>query len=117
MNSQLRMILVAGLLFVLLILMKAIKDKKLDLQYTLIWLGLLMALLVLVIFPHILSLISYWFGIAVPVNALFFLGFCFSVILIYRLTTVISKMSAQITRLSQEVALLKKNQEDQDKQD
>ena len=108
MNTQLRLFLMAGLVLVMLIFMKAIKDKRLELQYTITWLALLLAGLILVIFPRLLSLISRWVGIAVPVNTLFFLGFCFSVVLIYRLTLVVSKQSNQITKLTQEIAILKK---------
>ena len=49
-------------------------------------------------------------GIASPMNMLFFLGFCFSLTIIFSLTISASKMSIQIKDLTQEIALYKKEQ-------
>ena len=117
MNTTLRFVLIAGFFVVMFIFAKGISDKKLELQYTLTWLGLMVASLILTLFPNLLSRISSLIGIAVPVNTLFFLGFCFSLILIYRLTIVVSKQSTQITRLTQEIALLKKEKKDSENKD
>lgn len=43
-------------------------------------------------------------------NMLFFLGFCFSLTIIFSLTISASKMSIQIKDLTQEIALYKKEQ-------
>lgn len=107
MNFHLRLVLSIGLLLVLVYLIRQVKNKKLLLQYTLSWMFLLLALWLLVLFPDLLVIFSKLLGIAVPMNTLFFLGFCFALVIIYRLTVAVSKMSEEITKLTQEVALLK----------
>jgi len=47
-------------------------------------------------------------GIASPINMLFFLGFCFSLIIIFVLTVAVSRMSVRIKTLAQEIALYEK---------
>lgn len=48
------------------------------------------------------------FGIADPVNMLFFLGFCFSLMIIFVLTVAVSRMSIRIKQMAQEIALHEK---------
>lgn len=112
MNLHLTIFLLVVLSLVLIILIKQIKDKKLALQYSLTWMSLIVVLYILVLFPGLLNWISEIVGIAVPVNTLFFFGFLFSLLILYQLTQVISKMSKQIQTLTQEIALLKKEKEE-----
>ena len=66
----------------------------------------------MILFPGILNVISGIIGIAVPVNTIFFLGFLFALLIIFNLTSAVSKMSVEITRLTQELAILKKKTEE-----
>jgi len=45
-------------------------------------------------------------SIADPVNMLFFIGFCFSLAIIFTLTMAVSRMSKRIKDLAQAIALL-----------
>lgn len=60
-------------------------------------------------FPPLVNWLSYELGIASPVNMLFFLGFCFSLVIIFVLTVAVSRMSIRIKQLAQEIALYEKN--------
>ena len=108
MGAHLKIFLLVCLLIVLVYMVNQIKDKKLVLQYTLSWMFLIFGLAVVILFPGILNVISKVIGIAVPVNTVFFLGFLFALVIIFNLTSAVSKMSVEITRLTQELALLKK---------
>ena len=108
MGAHLKIFLLVCLLIVLVYMVNQIKDKKLVLQYTLSWMFLIFGLAVVILFPGILNIISRLIGIAVPVNTVFFLGFLFALVIIFNLTSAVSKMSVEITRLTQELALLKK---------
>lgn len=108
MGAHLKIFLLVCLLIVLVYMVNQIKDKKLVLQYTLSWMFLIFGLAVVILFPGILNIISRMIGIAVPVNTVFFLGFLFALVIIFNLTSAVSKMSVEITRLTQELALLKK---------
>jgi len=105
---RLRVLLIVLFSFVLIWLIRQVKSKKLDLRYTLSWLLLDFVLLLLSVFPGLLNALSRLLGIYSPVNMIFFLGFCFSLILIYTLTVAVSRQTEEIKRLTQAIALLKK---------
>lgn len=116
MGAHLKIFLLVCLLLVFVFVMNEIKKKKLVLQYTLSWLFLIVGLAVVILIPEVLNIISSLIGIAVPVNTIFFLGFLFALIIIFNLTSAVSKMSVEITRLTQELALLKKKAEEDEKE-
>jgi hypothetical protein len=62
------------------------------------------------IFPGLLNWLSSAMGIELPINMIFFLGFIFTLLIIYRLTEAISKMSREITELTQKVAMMEKEE-------
>lgn len=108
MGPHLKIFLLICLLAVFVFVVNQIKNRKLVLQYTLSWLFLIFGLAIVILVPEILNIISRLIGIAVPVNTIFFLGFLFALVIIYNLTRAVSKMSVEITRLTQELAMLKK---------
>ena len=48
-------------------------------------------------------------GIELPVNMMFFFGFCFTLLLVFTLTVKVSKQAEQLKRLTQTIALLEEN--------
>lgn len=112
MGKRLQLLLVILVLITLILVLRRVRTKKLLLQYTLSWMSLLFVLLIVSLFPDILEVFSHMFGIATPVNMVFFLGFCFALIIIFGLTQAVSKMSQQIKDLTQKVALMEKDEKD-----
>lgn len=99
-------IIILGIAYII----NMVRKKALELRYSLTWLGVGICVLILTLFPQIMNKISAIMGIASPMNMLFFLGFCFSLTIIFSLTISASKMSIQIKNLTQEIALYKKEQ-------
>ena len=66
------------------------------------------------LFPSIISHLAQIMGIDTPINMLFFLGFCFSLAIIFVLTIAISRMSIRIKELTQELALFEKREKDKE---
>jgi hypothetical protein len=91
---------------VLISLINAVKKNKLDIKYSLVWIFLVVALIILTCFKNLLEILSDVLGIASPVNMLFLCGFCFSLLIIYTLTVALSKLSYRVRKLAQEIALL-----------
>jgi Uncharacterized conserved protein len=114
MSLQLRIILIIMLIITTVVMIGQIKKRNLELQYTLSWLLLLFIILLVAIFPGILNWISGLFGIELPINMIFFLGFVFTLLIVYRLTEAASKMSREITELTQKIALLDKKNKNKD---
>ena len=74
---------------------------------------------ILVCFPQLIDWIAKTLGIASPVNMLFFLGFCFALMIIFVLTVAVSRASIRIKQLAQELALYEKRyaEEKEEKKD
>ena len=115
MTIQLRIILIILVFMSFLLFFHRIKGQKLALQYSLSWLILLSVLLVVTIFPEVLEIASRTAGIELPINMVFFLGFVFILMIIYNLTSAISRMSNEIKELTQRLALLEKKLHDDEK--
>lgn len=107
-GMRIQVIIAVFLLFVLLILVRGILKKKLDIRYTLSWIVLVLILLFVDVFPQLLNWAANLMGIQVPLNMVFFLAIIFIGIIILSHTMVISKMTDTNKILIQEIALLKK---------
>lgn len=99
-------IIIGGCLIIgLAAIINMVRRRRLELKYALSWLIAIVFVLVLDCFPSLLTRISRILGIWAPVNMIFFLGFCFSLLIIFTLTVTLSRMSERIRKLSQAVAL------------
>ena len=105
MELKIQIIVSIVIIVALCVIVNMIRKKALELKYALIWLGVGASILMLNIFPNIMEWLTKLMGIQLPVNMLFFLGFCFSLIILFSLTVVVSRMSIRIKELSQEIAL------------
>lgn len=112
MNIRLQIIVAFIILFALVIIINMIRKRALELRYALAWLIVGGGVLVLDIFPGIMEKMASILGIYSPVNMLFFLGFCFSLVIIFVLTVAVSRMSIRIKELTQELALHEKESRD-----
>lgn len=105
MTVKIQIIIGACLIIGLAAIINMIRRRRLELKYALSWLIAIVFVLVLDCFPSLLTRISRVLGIWAPVNMIFFLGFCFSLLIIFTLTVTLSRMSERIRKLSQAVAL------------
>ena len=105
MTIRLQLLIIVGVLLGLFIFINLVRKEKLELKYVLTWLGVLLGILVVGIFPKIIKSIASVLGIVTPINALFFLGFLFVTCLLFFLTVAISRSSIRTKELTQMVAL------------
>jgi hypothetical protein len=106
-------ILILGFIYVI----HSIRKKKIDIRHSLIWILVIVLLAVLDIWPGLLDGLAHLLGFELPVNMLFFLGFAIAVVIIFGLTTRVSRQSEQIKSLAQEIALLRKDLEEAKKEE
>jgi len=106
MNIQLQLTIVLIVIIAMVILVLMVRKKSLELRYTLVWFVMGVGVLILGIFPGLMFRLSELMGIADPVNMLFFIGFCFSLAIIFTLTMAMSRASKKIKDLAQAIALL-----------
>jgi len=111
MQFRIQILVAIGLLILLVYIIKMIRKRDLEVRYALSWMGVIVILLIFTIFPQLMGMLSRLFGIAVPANWLFILGFCFFILLVLALTIALSKLSTKNKILIQEIALLKRRVE------
>lgn len=111
MAFKLQIVIAIVLIMGLFAILNMIRKKSLELKYALSWIGVIFMLLVLVVFPGVMISLSRLLGIWSPVNMIFFLGFIFSLIIIFTLTVALSRTSERVRRLAQIIALNEEKQE------
>lgn len=109
MTLRLRIALIVMLLFVAYKILHFIHKKIIDFKYALVWLFVDACVIVLTIFPFLLVKLSNLTGIANPTNMLFFFGFCLALVIIFSLSLSVSKLLDKVRKLSQEIAILRKD--------
>ena len=75
MQMSLRVGIIAACLLLAVFVLRLVLKDKLQLKYSLLWLGLVLALLVCALFPKPLYVISSFFGFATLSNFIFVVGF------------------------------------------
>ena len=112
MSVRLRITLIICLIIVAVYIIRMVRHKRIDFKYSLAWLFIELCVLVLLIWPVLLEKLSDSLGIASPMNMLFFFGFTLSVVIIFGLSISVSKLSDRVRKLSQEIAIIRKDMYD-----
>lgn len=106
MTTLFRVILLVGVFCYLLLIIWLMKKGRLSLKYTLIWFLSGIVMLICTIFPQLVGKITRLIGIYSEVNAVFFIGVCFLLLIILFLTSVASGLSERVRTLTQTQAML-----------
>lgn len=105
MNLRTQIIIGMVTFIIIGIIVNMVRKKQLELKYALSWMVMGLGVLILDCFPVCLRFIANIIDIAEPINMLFFMGFCFTLIILFILTITISRLSIQIKRLAQYMSL------------
>jgi hypothetical protein len=112
MTLRLQIMVIIFIVLAVLYIVNQLRKKKLDYRFGLGWLLIIFCILVLTVSPKLLSMLAGFLGITLPINMLFFFGFCFIVILVFSMSMMISSLSDRVKKLSQEIAILRKDMYD-----
>ena len=105
---NLRILLTIALVIYFGLILLFLKNKAIELKYTLLWLlaGIVMALLVA--FPNTLPWFLKAIGITGNMNGLFIICIAFLMMLCMALTSIVSKQAGKIRSLTQSIAIVEK---------
>lgn len=106
--QKLQFILIFAIIIYFAIILKLLKDKALELKYTLLWLFAGFIMFIMVVFPELLSTIVHLFGIQDNMNGLYILILAFVLMILMALTSIVSRQSNKTKTLIQEIAILEK---------
>lgn len=104
-NLQIEMIIAAIILFIVITI--CIKKNSISIKSSVAWLLLPIAFIIIAIFPQPLSDFATWLGFETFSNFLFVIIIALLIIINFFLTINISKQQTKITKLIQELSLLK----------
>lgn len=106
--STLRVTLIIAVICYFVIILYFLKQRALNLKYTLLWLLSGVVLGILVIYPELLSYTIRILGIEDNMNGLFSISIAFMLMIMMALTSIASRQNAKIRQLVQEIAILDK---------
>ena len=106
--GTLRVVLIAAVIVYFVMILIFLKNKTLELRYTLLWMFAGIILAVLVIWPELLSRLVRLAGIQSNMNGLFIMAIAFIVMIMMSLTSIVSRPTNKIRHLIQEIAILEK---------
>lgn len=107
MNSRLQIIMITASLLFLFYIITMLRNKKIELKYSLAWLLAGTSLLITAVFPGVLKFLSGLLNIIEPVNTLFLFIIFFMLLIIFTLTIAISRNANRVKTLTQEIGILK----------
>lgn len=105
-----------SLLFLIMILALVRKNKLLE-KYSLLWILFGIMLLVMSATPLFIEKIAAMLDIKYAPSVLFLFGLVYLILYNLHITTIVSKQSEKITRLNQEVGILKEQIKSEEKKD
>ncbi|MCI9385714.1 MAG: DUF2304 domain-containing protein [Lachnospiraceae bacterium] len=111
----LRTTLIIGMFCYFILLLVFLKKKALLLKYALLWIVAGVFLVLMVIFPDLLTWIKEIFGMVSNMNALFVMVLGFVVMILMALTSIASRQAVRIRTLVQTNAILEKRVRDLEK--
>jgi hypothetical protein len=98
--------IVIGALVLLVIVVELVRQRRLEEQYSLLWLGAATALVVLAISRDLWDKLAIVVGIAYPPTALFIVLFVAMIMILLHFSTAISKLTRQNRQAAQAIGLL-----------
>jgi hypothetical protein len=116
-SSRVNVFAILGSVILLLIILEMVRRKYLRERYALIWIVTGSLFLFLAVREEFLRRISHILGFSLPVNALFFFGILFLILIVLGLSVVASRLADKNRVLAQEIVLLKKRVGDLEKSD
>lgn len=115
--ATLRLTLIIAMACYFIVILYFLKQKALNLKYTLLWLAAGLVMGILVVVPELLEKIIHIFGIQENMNGLFIFAIGFMIMILLSLTSIASRQNRKIRTLTQEMAILEKRVRDLEKAD
>lgn len=114
--QRLQFVLIIAIIVYFIIILYFLKKRALELKYTLIWIVAGVVMLVLVVFPQLMTWIIRMLGIQSSMNGLYLVLIAFIIMILMTLTSIVSRLAYKSKSLIQEIALIEKRVRDLEKE-
>lgn len=105
---KLRISLIIIMIVYFILILAFLKRKAISLKYTLLWIAAGVFMGILVIWPQLLLQLRSLVGIESNMNGLFVMAIGFIIMILMSITSIVSRQSEKIKKLTQVNALLEK---------
>lgn len=116
MSIYIRVLLLIGAVLMLAFMLKKIRQSKLKIEYIIFWLAFSTLLVFMGIFPQVVSWISKSLGFQAPINLVFLLIIFVLIIKLFFNTLQISALENKVDSLTQQIAIERKIDRDQEEE-
>lgn len=106
MNIKTQIVVAVIIIIAMIYLGAMVRKNKIEIRYALPWGFMGCVILILDFFPGIIEEIAKLSGVGIPINFIFFLGFCFLLALTFTLSVLVSDLSQKTKALSQKIGIL-----------
>ena len=106
MSPILRILLIAGALLTALYLVHLIRKKRLQIDYAIFWMLFSMLLLLIAVFPQIITWLAGSLGFISPANLVFLMIIFLLVLLVFSISLKISKLDQQVASITQNLSIM-----------
>lgn len=107
MSESLRIVLIVITVIYLILLIKTIRKKKLQISFSSFWIVSAIALIIALAIPNLIEWVSSCLGFDLPSNMVFFITIFMAFYLIFKLTIKLSQEYKKSVTLTQEISILK----------
>ena len=109
MSTRLQVILLIVLILAIGFIVSEISKKKIDFKFGIVWIVISLVLILFTIWNGLLIWLTHLVGIATPINFLYLLAILLLDWIVYSMSKTIALLQEKIKRLSQELAILRKD--------
>lgn len=104
--DRITLLIVVGAVALLVVVVELVRQRKLEEQYSLLWLATTASLVALALSRSVWDWVLPPLGIAYPPTALFVAGFIAMIMILLHFSTVVSKLTRQNRQAAQELGFL-----------
>ena len=112
MSLQLKVFLIIISLFLFISTLNLVRKQKISFKYSLLWIISSIIILVISLFPSLFNSITNLIGFQLSSNFVIAIFIFFLLIITRQLTKIVSEQNKKITKLIQEVSILKKDKKE-----
>lgn len=115
MSIYIRVLLIIGALVLLAFMLKRIRQSKLKIEYTVFWIGFSALLVLMGVFPQVITWIAYALGFQSAVNMVYLIIIFVLIVKLFFNTIQISALENKVDSLTQQIAIDRKMDKDAEK--
>lgn len=108
MSGALRILMILGAVFLMVFMIKKIRQAKVKIEYTVFWIIFSGILVLMGIFPQLFYWVSELLGFQAPINMIYLVIIFVLIVKLFLISVQISRLENKVDSLTQQVAIDRK---------